>query len=198
MKPSMTVVAFASIAAMVAVTAPALRARDVKIRTDFSKTFDFVTPKTWSWYPERPGDVLMARTADDDSEVVKKRAEPVIFQSVAGELAKKGLKQVPSGGDLVVKYYVLITIGTDAQVIGQFLPAVTAWGLPPFAAATQSYKVIEQGSLVMDVWTPDKKPMWRGVAQAEMNRQKPQPEREKRVREAITDILKQFPPKPKK
>jgi hypothetical protein len=39
--------------------------------------------------------------------------------------------------------------------------------------------------------------MWRGVAQAEMHREKPQPEREKRVRDAITDILKQFPPKKK-
>ena len=46
--------------------------------------------------------------------------------------------------------------------------------------------------------TPAKQPMWRGVAQAEMHREKPQAQREKRVRDTITDILKQFPPKKKK
>ena len=35
-------------------------------------------------------------------------------------------------------------------------------------------------------------------ALAEMRRERPQAEREKRVREAITDILKQFTPKKKK
>ena len=190
----MIVVACASIAAVVAVTAPVLRARDVKIRTDFSKTFDFAAPKTWSWYPERPGDVLMARTADDDPEVVKKRAEPVIFESVAGELAKKGLKQVPSGGDLVVKYYVLVTIGSSAQYIGQFVPSVPEWGLPPMAGATQALRVIEQGSFVVDIRSKDDI-VWRGVAVAELKPGQPQDKRAALLKEATRKLFERFPPK---
>ena len=61
----------------------------------------------------------------------------------------------------------LITIGTDAQTIGQFLPAVAAWGVPPFTGATQSYSVIEQGSLVLDI-SANKEVVWRGIGQAEL------------------------------
>ena len=80
-------------------------------------------------------------------------------------------------------------------MIGQFLPATTAWGLPPFAAATQSYKVIEQGSLVIDI-SANKEVVWRGIGQAEL---KPGQTPEKRavlVREAVQEILKRYPPKP--
>jgi hypothetical protein len=138
----------------------------------------------------------MARTADDDPEVVRQRAEPVIMEAVAAALPKRGLTAAAAGAvsDLQVKYYVLITIGTDAQVIGQFLPATTAWGLPPFAAATQSYKVIEQGSLVIDI-SANKEVVWRGIGQAEL---KPGQTPEKRaglVREAVQEILKHYPPK---
>jgi hypothetical protein len=168
----------------------------VKVRTQFTKSFDFAKAKTWSWHDGAPGEVKMARTADDDPEIVRQRAEPVIMEAVAAALPKRGLTAAAAGApaDVQVKYYVLITIGTDAQVIGQFLPAVTAWGLPPFAAATQSYKVIEQGSLVLDI-SANKEVVWRGIGQAEL---KPGQTAEKRatlVREAVQEILKHYPPK---
>ena len=193
-KPSTTVLAVASIAAALAVSTPTLRARDIKVRIDHSKTFDFKAPKTWSWYPERPGDVLMARTADDDADVVKKRAEPVIFESVAGELAKKGLTQVPSGGDLIVKYYVLITIGSSAQYIGQFVPSVPEWGLPPMAGATQALRVIEQGSFVIDIRSKDDI-VWRGVAVAELKPGQPPDKRAALLKDAARRLFDRFPPK---
>jgi hypothetical protein len=31
-----------------------------------------------------------------------------------------------------VHYYVLVSVGMDAQVVGQFLPPITEWGVPPF------------------------------------------------------------------
>jgi Domain of unknown function (DUF4136) len=194
MKPSRILVAVASVVAATVLTTSDVRARDVKVRIDHSKTFDFAAPKTWSWYPERPGDVLMARTADDDSEVVKKRAEPIIFEAVAAELARKGLKQVPSGGDLIVKYYVLITIGSSAQYIGQFVPSVPEWGLPPMAGATQALRVIEQGSFVVDIRSKDDI-VWRGVAVAELKPDQPQEKRAALLKEATRRLFDRFPPK---
>ena len=169
----------------------------VKVRTQFTKSFDFAKAKTWAWHEGGAGEVKMARTADDDPEVVRQRAEPVIKDAVALALPARGLTAAAAGApsDLQVKYYVLITIGTDAQVVGQFLPAVAAWGLPPFAAATQSYKVIEQGSLVLDI-SANKEVVWRGIGQAELKPGQSQEKRQALIREAVRDILKQYPPKP--
>ena len=168
----------------------------VKVKTQFTKSFDFAKAKTWSWHDGGPGEVKMARTADDDPEVVRQRAEPVIMEAVAAALPKRGLTAAAGGpADLQIKYYVLITIGTDAQVIGQFLPAVAAWGLPPFAAATQSYTVIEQGSLVLDI-SANKEVVWRGIGQAQLKPGQAQEKRAALVREAVQEILKHYPPKP--
>jgi hypothetical protein len=112
----------------------------VKVRTEFNKAFDFSKSRTWAWNDLGAGEVKMARTAEDDPEVVRKRAEPVIRQSVEAELPKRGLQLAAPGvaPDLEVKYYVLITVGTQSQQVGQFLPAVSLWGLPPFSGPTQS------------------------------------------------------------
>ena len=170
----------------------------VKVRTQATKNFDFTKAKTWSWHSGGPGEVKMARTADDDPEVVRKRAEPIILEAVGAELPQRGLTASAPGAapDLEIKYYVLITLGTDAQTMGQFLPAVAEWGLPPFAGATQSYKVIERGSLVLDI-SANKEVVWRGIGQAELKMGQPQEKRAALLREAVRDILKEYPPKKK-
>jgi hypothetical protein len=169
----------------------------VKVRTQFTKSFDFAKAKTWSWHEGGAGEVKMARTADDDPEVVRQRAEPVIVEAVAAELPQRGLTAAAPGvpSDLKIKYYVLITVGTQSQQIGQFLPAVAAWGLPPFTGATQSYKVIEQGSLVLDI-SANKEVVWRGIGQAELKPGQAQEKRQALIREAVKEILKRYPPKP--
>jgi hypothetical protein len=44
--------------------------------------------------------------------------------------------------------------------------------------------------------TPDgKKPIWRAIARAELNRERPDAERDKNLRGAVFDLLKEFPPK---
>ena len=169
----------------------------VKVKTQFTKSFDFTKAKTWSWHEGAPGEVKMAVTADDNPEVVRQRAEPVIMEAVGATLPQRGLTAAAPGApsDVKIKYYVLITLGTDAQTMGQFLPAVTAWGMPPFSGATQSYTVIERGSLVLDI-SANKEVVWRGIGQAEL---KPGQTTEKRaalIREAVADILKKYPPKP--
>lgn len=185
--------------ALCALVAAPIGAR-VKVRTEFDPAADFTKLKTYAWPADSPGQVKMMLTKDDDPEALRKRFEPTLIAAAEAALTAKGFVKAAAGqpSDFLVAYFALVSINNEAQTVGQFLPSTVAWGVPPFLATTSSLKIYEQGSLVMDVWTPDKKPMWRGVAQAEMNRQKPQPEREKRVREAITDILKQFPPKPKK
>ena len=109
----------------------------VKVKTQFTKSFDFTKAKTWSWHDGGPGEVKMAVTADDNPEVVRQRAEPVIMEAVGAALPQRGLTAAAPGApsDVKIKYYVLITLGTDAQTMGQFLPAVAAWGVPLMSAS---------------------------------------------------------------
>ncbi len=170
--------------------APAVLAIDVKV--DHDKAFDFKSAQTWTW-SAKPGDVKMARTQEDDPEAMRKIAEPVIMSAVANEMTRRGLKQAP-GAALAVTYYLLLSIEASSQTLGQFLPAVTQWGVPPYAPATQSLEMMNHGSLVLDMTARDVI-VWRGVANAKIKRETEEPKREELIREAVRDLLKSFPPK---
>ena len=170
----------------------------IKVKVDFDPAFDFTKPQTWSWDDKGAGRVIMARTAEDDPEELKGRAEPVIKDAVTTELAKRKLQPAGTGtADFEVTYYLLISVGMNSQYMGQFLPAVAAWGLPPFNAATQAVNVVEQGSLVLDIMA-DNKVVWRGVAQAEIKPGMTTEKRRQLIQEAVRELLAKYPPKPKK
>ena len=183
---------FAATTAVVLAMHVAIARVDVKV--EFDKAFDFKLVRTWAW-TEEPGQVKMARTKDDDPEAARQRAEPVILDAVSTEIGRRGLQRATSDPDLFVTYYLLLTTNLSAQTIGQFLPATTAWGLPPFAPATQSLKMMNKGSLVLDLSTKGAV-VWRGVAQAQIKVDADEKKRETLIREAVRDLLRRFPPKP--
>ncbi len=95
---------------------------------------------------------------------------------------------------LNVTYYALVSTGASAQVMGQFVPAVPDWGLPPLTGATQSLRIIEVGSLVLDISSPSEgRVVWRGVAEAEIKHEGNEADRENRLRQAVHDLLRRFP-----
>jgi hypothetical protein len=175
----------------------AVLAAKVKVRAQHDPKFDFRSARTWNWARNEPGVVKMLRTQDDDSEDVRRRFEPTIMGSFEEEIGRRGLSVSTSGApDLEATYYLLVTIGTESQVAGQFLPAVADWGIPPFAPSTTSFKIIQQGSLVLDFKsTKLNEVVWRGVAQAEIDQLKSDEERKVRIRDAVRDLLRQYPPK---
>jgi hypothetical protein len=164
----------------------------VDVRVAFDKTFDFKSVRTWGWHAEKKGEVMMARTQKDDPDAVRKRAEPLIVDALTTEMAK--LKIQPSATDpqVTVTYFLLLTNSTSAQTVGQFLPATLEWGLPPFDAATQSLKLMNRGSLVIDL-NAKGKIIWRGVADAKVDPYASETDREKTLREAVRDLIKKYP-----
>ena len=167
----------------------------IKVKTDHDKAFDFTKPQTWGWNDQGVGQVIMARTADDRPDEVKERAEPVIKDAVATELARHKLQPATTGApDLEVTYYLLITIGNSAQLMGQFAPAVAQWGLPPFSGATQAVRSFDQGSLVLDI-SANNQMVWRGAAQAEIKPDMNVEKRHRLIREAVRELLDRYPPK---
>lgn len=190
-----TLVALA--AGLVLVVLP-LTAR-VKVQVGFDPAVDFSPLETYAWPTDGAGQVKMAVTKDDDPDAVKARFEPVIIATAEEALARKGFVKAGEGQapDFLVTYFALVSVSTSSQTLGQFLPGTVAWGLPPFPAATTSLKIYEQGSLVLEIMSPERKPLWRGMAQAEVHRKRTQAQREQKLAEVVNDIVKQFPPKKK-
>jgi hypothetical protein len=168
----------------------------VKVRTDFNKDFNFQQAHTWGWRPGEPGQIILARSKDDDPDAVKKAAEPIIMAAVATEMPARGLTQaaVTATPDLTLTYYLLMTVGNSAQTMGQFLPATTAWGLPLFAPQTTSLEMIERGSIVLDL-SAKGDVVWRGVGEAKLDMDLNREKRAALIREAVREILKRYPPK---
>ena len=177
--------------AIVAATGVLVQAR-VDVRVAFDKTFDFKSVRTWGWHAEKKGEVMMARTMKDDPDAARKRAEPLIIESVTAELAKIKIEPATAAPDVTLTYFLLLTNNTSAQTVGQFLPATLEWGLPPFDAATQSLKIMNRGSLVFDL-NAKRKIVWRAVADAKVDVYATDKEREKTLRDAVRDLIKKYP-----
>ena len=165
----------------------------VDVSVDFDKKFDFKRVKTWGWTPGQPGEVKMARTKDDDPDAARQRAEPIILDAVNGEMGRRGLQASPSAPDLTIIYYLLLSTNMSTQTIGQFLPGTVAWGLPPMTGATQSIKMMNRGSLVLDLSAANNV-VWRGVAHADIKFDADDKRREALLREAVRDLLRKYPP----
>jgi hypothetical protein len=187
-------------ALLCAASVVALEAAKIKVKAEPDPTYDFSTVRTWAWDAE--GDVIMARTPTDDPVALKARLDPLIRKYVAAEMAKRGLA-VATGAppDVHLHYYVLVTVASSGQEMGQFLPAVPYWGLPPFAPATQSLNIVTRGSLVLDAMQPglvgDRKVVWRGIAESTVEEGTTDAKREERIREASAELVKRFPLKKK-
>ena len=190
-----TLAALACLAALIVV----LDAK-IKIKAEPDPAFDFATVKTWAW--DADGDVIMARTPSDDPAALKARIDPLIRKHVSAEMVKKGLAQATGTPDVHLHYYVLVTVNSTGQSMGQFLPAVPYWGLPPFAPATQSLSIVTKGSLVLDAMLPgpvgERRVVWRGIAESTVHEGATDAQRETRIREASEGLVQRFPLKKKK
>jgi len=168
-------------------------AASVKVKADFDKAFDFRQMHTWQWNPDA-GQVILARTQGEDRDAVRRRAEPVIKDAVATEMRRRGLALATGAPDLTLTYYLLLTVGTSAQTLGQFLAPVPEWGLPLFTPSTTSLEAIERGSLVLDL-TANGKVVWRGIGEAGFSMELDQNRRATLLREAVKKVLDRYPPK---
>jgi hypothetical protein len=164
-------------------------AAKMKTRVDFDKKFDFKQARTWQWNPKGPGDVYSTTTEPDKA---KANGEELLMKTVEEEMTAHGLKVATADADLTVTYYLLLSVGSAAQTMGQFLPSTAAWGIPPYAPSTQSLEVIEQGSLVLDLASHGNM-VWRGVAQAKMDMGLERRKRIALIPEAVHEILKRYP-----
>ena len=187
------------IAALWMAAGTSFEAKKIKIQTQVDDRFSFEGLRGWTWSPDGTGQVKMATTANADPEALRQRVDPVIVPLVEQELSKKGFTKSAEKPDLIVNYYVLVTVGQSSQYMGQFVGSIPQWGLPPFEGSTTALRAFPVGTLLIDMVSPSEKAVvWRGVAQAELDLERPQEERRQRLEQAVREVLAKFPPKPKK
>ncbi len=186
-------VVLAAFGASVVVSAAAIR-----VHVQYDREVDFTPLRSYAWHPDGAGRVMAMTSQHDDPEEIRRRLEPVIVSAIEQELVRRGFTPAPASTrpDLHVSYYLLISpAGASTDMLADF--TLPGWGLPPIRRATNYLRVVERGSLVIDVSvTSDDAVAWRGVAEAEVDRQKTDQERAARLREAVAKMLEQFPPKP--
>jgi hypothetical protein len=172
----------------------------MKVKVEYDKEYDFSKAKTFGWHPDGAGEVKLLERTGDDPEAIRTKWEPTIKDAVETELTKRGLVPATSGiPDLYLNYYFLAGPNSESQYRGQFIGAIPPWGVPDFEMTTSSLKLFEQGTLILDIIDgPKRQITWRGIAQAEINRQNSAAKRDQRILEAMTEMLKKFPPKTKK
>ncbi len=180
-----------------AVLATTAFAAKIKVDAQYDKAFDFRKVHTYVWHPQGAGDVKILESTDDNPAALKALLEPIVVRAVEQNLAQRGFNKAASGtADLHVSYYVLVGPNIDSQTMGQFLRPVPMWGLPPFAPATQSLEIYEQGSLILDIALASADTMiWRGSARAEIDRQRSDAARAQKIQDGVAEMLKKFPPK---
>ena len=184
--------------ALLANAAIVIGAPKVKIRTQADKTFSFKNLRTWDWHADGAGEVKLMTTAMEAEQSKQWHAtlDPIITAAVEKELTARGFERKPGGADIIVNYYVLTVPGTSSNEMGQFLPSVAEYGLPPIPRATTMLRAFERGSLVLDVTSPSlKSVVWRGIAETEVDRELTDEARKARIEKAIQDIVKKLPAK---
>ena len=173
----------------------------IKVTAEPDPAFDFGTVRTWAWDTDA-GDVIMARTPTDDPAALEARVDPLLRKFVAAAMAKKGLAETASNPAVQLHYYVLVTVNSSGQSMGQFLPSVAFWGLPPFSTQATSLEIVTKGAVVLDALQPgregERKVIWRGIAQSTLDETARDSEREGRLKYAADELVKRFPLQKKK
>ncbi len=157
------------------------------VEHDYDKKVNFANLKTYDWMP-------IPEKANIDS-----LSEQRVKSAVNAELKGKGLMRTSDNPDFLIAEH----LGKKDKI------QVTDWGYDygPYRGYWDSYPAhggvvvseYEEGSLILDfVDAKSKKMIWRGVAKAVVDHADTPEEREKLINEAVQEILKNFPPKPKK
>jgi hypothetical protein len=158
----------------------------VNVQNDYDKNVDFLQFKTFAFY--KPG-IDKVEISDLD----KKR----ILKSIESEMIAKGFTK--SGNpDLLINFFTKSREQVDVNSFNNHWGYGWGWGWSPFmwGGNQTSVRTTTQGTLFIDLIDAKKKEMiWQGEGAGEIF--KNQKNKEERINEFVSEILKQYPPQKK-
>ncbi|WP_300731134.1 DUF4136 domain-containing protein [Pseudomonas sp.] len=175
----------------------------LQVTHDYNPSVDFAAFKTWAWKDP-------ALQYQPDSPMLKSDlTEQRILQAVSEQLDQRGLRPAATGSkpDLWVQTY-LIVANRQEQVVTNYGyggpwggPWAGYWGGPwdPYWGApvyNETRNVVYQvGTLQIDlIDAKDGRLVWRGSGEKIVNNTPTPAERSQAIREAVTQILSNYPP----
>jgi Domain of unknown function (DUF4136) len=167
----------------------AIAAYAQKVTVQYNKQDDFTPFKTYTWIK--------------NETYTRPLLAAIIIGSVDKELTDRGLKEVESGGDLIVSCYG--GIGSDLRVtvtpdIYYFPPlyATTWWTTPMYRPGTSTAVYVHEGTLVIDLADPHTKALkWRAIAKGTLDPTQKEKSAQK-VEKSIAKMFREYPVRPVK
>ena len=153
------------------------------IITDYDRHADFSNYKTYSWSSVETANSMWDQRVKD---------------AIDGQLAAKGLKEVESGGDLVVHALGVTRLGQDVHVNGSAWGgpwgAWAGWGGgPAFGDATATKSTYAIGTLIIEISDPASKRMvWWGLSDQSLPTNSDKAA--KNLDRDVAKMFKKFPP----
>jgi hypothetical protein len=169
-----------------AVLAVSLSARDLKVVSN--PKADFASYKTYTWLPPR---LATSAGIQENDPVVA----PLIVKAVNEQLAKKGLKEVPSGGDLQISAAGVSTgmFQVEGWLVQWGLDAYWGYSTPMVSTVSRYNKEGTLAVALIDAKT--KKGVWAAVETEALGKESMI---EGAVNKAASKMFSKYPPKQKK
>ena len=161
----------------------------VKVTTDYDPSASFSAYKSYAWLPkpiEKTGDIRV------DNPLLHTR----VRDAVEAELALKGYEKLAGDKpDFYIGYHLSLTTQLDVTRMNDYYGYGVGrrWG--PAGVPQTVVTEYEVGALVLDVVDAKRETLvWRGSGQRRVKESPTPEETTQRVREAVAEILKRFPP----
>jgi len=176
--------------------AAVLVAAKIEIEVHYDPKANFATIASYTWLPSPPPTTDVAPGTMRDPLTVQRELEPIIVGAVDAQLQKRRIQKRATGGDVRVVYYLSHGTSINASTLGSYYSYAADFYvyLPPGGGPTTSVRVIEEGSLVIDVVNDDRA-IWRGTASANINRENDDAKRYKLIRDAVQKLFDRWPKK---
>ena len=162
---------------------------DIEVTTSQDPGTDFTKLKTWAWY-----DAVNNDAPDPEvSELARRR----IKNCIQSELEAHGYAWGPADrADMIIKWVAVASGNVELAPVG------VRFGIddPATRGPTQGPSTLTEGSLVIDILSNQapRKVIWRGTAEATVNRDLPDEVRQERIQKAVAKTFASFPYRPAK
>lgn len=159
----------------------------VRVATDYDRSANFGALHTYGW---RPGPQQGMGDPRFDSSLLDMRVRAAIDRVLVSKGYAKAIPGTPP--DFLVGYHAVVRQKTSVQTINTWYGyRVGGWGWPQ----TTVYDY-DEGTLLIDVIDPaTMKLLWRGTGTGVVDPQASPEKRERRINDAVEEILAGFPPR---
>lgn len=161
----------------------------ISVKQDYDREADFSALKTYDWMQTPPAATGDVKAALERNSLLDKR----VRSGVDAQLSAKGYQKETAGPDFYVIYHTGIEDKVNVTDWGYGYAGYGRYGM----GAVHSVDVYEyqEGTLIVDVIDAKTKQLiWRGFATGTVDPDADAEKREKKLNEAITKMMAQFPP----